>query len=287
MIAVHSEIAVPSSSSSAGTVPSGFLARKAGWRCSPAGTSTETYSIWSARPHSAAVSFTRAGLGKPGNSITRGTIALSKSDLSVGSWHLEPGQIRAKLYLQIDIIEDAVKETVSNILDAAEQRMRRGGYHAVSFRDLASDVGIKSASVHYYFPQKEHLGVGLVSRYAEAFMANLREQEASADTFELRRAAIRGAYRSVLRKTEAHCLCGMLGAEAGGLPDTVVAVVGGFFDAQVAWLEAAIPEQVKPKRRRTKAARVVAMLQGAMMMANAARDVQLFDTITATKGKTE
>ena len=32
--------------------------------------------------------------------------------------------------------------------------MRRGGFHGFSFRDLAADVGIKSASVHYHFPIK-------------------------------------------------------------------------------------------------------------------------------------
>lgn len=176
-----------------------------------------------------------------------------------------------------------MKNTVKSILDAAEKRMRHGGYHAVSFRDLASDVGIKSASVHYYFPHKEHLGVALVTRYADAFIASLRAQEALANTFELRRAVIRNTYRTGLRKTATHCLCGLLGAEAGGLPGPVVVVVKAFFNAQVAWLEAALPDHTKSKRRRVKAARVVATLQGAMMMANAAQDVQLFDTITAPK----
>ena len=61
------------------------------------------------------------------------------------------------------------------ILDAAEKRVRAVGYNAVSFRDLANDVGVKSASVHYYFPQKESLGEQLVKRYAERFQARLDE----------------------------------------------------------------------------------------------------------------
>ena len=42
-------------------------------------------------------------------------------------------------------------DTRLDILDTAEQRMRDVGYHSVSFRDLADDLGIKSASVHYHF----------------------------------------------------------------------------------------------------------------------------------------
>ena len=191
--------------------------------------------------------------------------------------------VRVDGYLLVDLYVPGMKDTVKKILDAAEARMRRGGYHAVSFRDLASDVGIKSASVHYHFPQKEHLGVALVSRYAHAFMAVLRAREPVADTFESRRAVLRQTYRTALRKTETHCLCGLLGAEAGGLPEPVVAAVKEFFDAQVTWLGVVIPGKAKSKRRRTKATRAVATLQGAMMMANAARDVQLFDVITAPK----
>ena len=63
--------------------------------------------------------------------------------------------------------------TIDKLLDAAEYRMRRGGYNAVSFRDLASDTDIKSSSVHYHFPRKEYLGVALIKRYAERFFCLL------------------------------------------------------------------------------------------------------------------
>ena len=43
-----------------------------------------------------------------------------------------------------------MSETVDCLQDAAEIAMRSRGYHGVSFRELADDVGIKSASVHYY-----------------------------------------------------------------------------------------------------------------------------------------
>jgi len=59
------------------------------------------------------------------------------------------------------------------ILSAAEKRVRTVGFNAVSFRDLANDVGVKSSSVHYHFPQKEDLGEQLVKRYSERFQARL------------------------------------------------------------------------------------------------------------------
>jgi TetR/AcrR family transcriptional repressor of nem operon len=59
------------------------------------------------------------------------------------------------------------------ILAAAERRIRAAGYNVVSFREIAAEVGVKSASVHCYFPQKQGLGAVLVRRYSQIFTAEL------------------------------------------------------------------------------------------------------------------
>ncbi|WP_157628311.1 helix-turn-helix domain-containing protein, partial [Ensifer sp. BR816] len=46
-------------------------------------------------------------------------------------------------------------------MDAAEERIRRAGYSGFSFREIAADVGVKSASVHYHFPTKERLAAAV------------------------------------------------------------------------------------------------------------------------------
>src|SRR3712207_8206920 len=44
--------------------------------------------------------------------------------------------------------------TAERIMDAAERRIRAAGYGGFSFRELAAEVGVKSASVHHHFPTK-------------------------------------------------------------------------------------------------------------------------------------
>ena len=53
------------------------------------------------------------------------------------------------------------------ILAAARQTAQLRGYNGLNFRDLARDVGIKSASIHYYFPSKADLGAAVARRYWE------------------------------------------------------------------------------------------------------------------------
>ena len=59
------------------------------------------------------------------------------------------------------------------ILDAAETMARTGGYHGFSFREIAKQVGIKAASVHYHFPGKDDLGAAVTRRYTDRFLAAL------------------------------------------------------------------------------------------------------------------
>ncbi|MEC8039905.1 MAG: TetR/AcrR family transcriptional regulator, partial [Pseudomonadota bacterium] len=105
------------------------------------------------------------------------------------------------------------------ILEAAEKRVRGVGFAEMSFRDLAKDVGIKSASVHYHFPTKPDLGEALVTRYAEQF----KEELDRIDQIELGAAldAFVGLYSKALVLGESICLCAVMGAEAIGLPENV------------------------------------------------------------------
>ena len=167
------------------------------------------------------------------------------------------------------------KARVDQVLDAAEQRMRAGGYHAVSFRDLATDVGIRSASVHHHFPQKADLGAALVSRYRERFLSGLMRSRDLPPDGRLR--AFCDAYRQAFRAADAVCLCGMLGAESHGLPENVGAAVRDFFAANIAWVADCLPPGLPADERRDEAAGIVATLQGAMMLAATFRDPALLD----------
>ena len=171
--------------------------------------------------------------------------------------------------------------TTQKLLDAAEHRMRRGGYNAVSFRDLASDTNIKSSSVHYHYPKKEDLGIALVKRYSERFFKALEEKSADAKTPQEKLQAYTSVYREALQGDDAICLCGLLGAEIPCLPSEVTAAVQDFFNANIDWLSNMLPGEMNRRDREAHAAAIVAGHQGAMMLSTAMNQNSLFDLITA------
>ena len=166
----------------------------------------------------------------------------------------------------------SASERVDQLLDATERRMRAGGYHAVSFRDVAADVGIRSASVHHHFPQKADLGTALVRRYQERFLAALADARDRPPDDRLR--ALCTLYREAFDGGVV-CLCGMLGAESAGLPDRLRSGVAGFFAANIAWVADTLPEGWPAARRRGEAAGIVATLQGALILGATLRDHRL------------
>src|SRR5215203_5069037 len=61
-------------------------------------------------------------------------------------------------------------DTRTRILDAAQGLVQRLGANAMSYQHVSDAVGVRKASIHYYFPTKSDLLVALISRYSAWFL---------------------------------------------------------------------------------------------------------------------
>ena len=64
-------------------------------------------------------------------------------------------------------------DTATRILDVAERLVQLRGFNGFSYADVAAELHITKASLHYHFPGKAELGRALIERYAERFSATL------------------------------------------------------------------------------------------------------------------
>src|SRR5271170_7068139 len=64
-------------------------------------------------------------------------------------------------------------EAARAILDVAEQLAQTRGYNGFSYADIAAELGVTKASLHYHFPSKAELGRALIVRYHGLFGAAL------------------------------------------------------------------------------------------------------------------
>lgn len=163
-----------------------------------------------------------------------------------------------------------MKDVKTAIMDAAERRMQAGGFGGFSFREIASDVGIKSSSVHYYFPTKEDLAAAVVHRWTEYTSKAIdRELEKNPDPVRVWTKAFRGTAMSKGRM----CPCTVLGAASRDLPREVAKEVKGFFKM---CLDKLVAESLSPAR----AIELLSTITGALVVANALGDPLAYDRAT-------
>jgi TetR/AcrR family transcriptional repressor of nem operon len=176
--------------------------------------------------------------------------------------------------------------TAQRVLDVAERLVQSRGFNGFSYANVAAELDVTTASLHYHFPSKAELGQALIVRYAARFADALGEIDASGSQALDSLGAYVGLYADVLRG-ERMCLCGILAAEFQTLPGSMRDAVIGFFDDNVLWL-AAVLEQGQADgtlsfdgSRTDEAQTILSSLEGAMLIARPYNDLARFQSAAA------
>jgi TetR/AcrR family transcriptional repressor of nem operon len=173
-------------------------------------------------------------------------------------------------------------DTASRILDIAERLVQVRGFNGFSYADIASELGITKASLHYHFPGKAELGEALITRYAARFADALKAIDGRGDDAPAKLEAYARIYADVLRDRRM-CLCGMLAAEYDTLPDPMRERIIGFFDDNQEWLTGVLEQGETEGAMRVSgsasdaAQSIVSGLEGALLIARPYGDVDRFD----------
>ncbi|MCJ2124887.1 TetR/AcrR family transcriptional regulator [Methylobacterium sp. J-077] len=167
------------------------------------------------------------------------------------------------------------------ILAAAREAAMAYGYGGINFRDLAEAVGIKAASINYYFANKALLGEAVARRYWEDIA---RDLEALSTRTESPTEALRrypGIFRLSLERNNRMCLSSFMAAEYDALPEQVLKEVQAFADVNTAWLREQLvaSKLVKPEDSEARARAIYAAVAGAQIIARSRSDISLFDSL--------
>jgi TetR/AcrR family transcriptional repressor of nem operon len=174
--------------------------------------------------------------------------------------------------------------TADRILDTAERLVQVRGFNAFSYADVATEVGVRKASLHHHFPTKGDLGAALIDRYHAAFFAALAAIETDAARAHDRLVAYVGLYGAVLRRNRM-CLCGMLATDAATLPKSMRERIARFFEENESWLARILEAGRRRGELRfegpavTLAEVFVSSLEGAMLVSRGSGSSRHFDHV--------
>jgi TetR/AcrR family transcriptional repressor of nem operon len=175
-------------------------------------------------------------------------------------------------------------DTAARVLDVAERLVQVRGFNGFSYADVAAELRITKAALHYHFASKGELGAALVDRYCARLSQNLVVIAGADPSAPARLRAYAALYRNMLRQ-ERLCLCGMLAAEYQTLPEIMQSAVIRFFTLNEAWLEAVLTEgaaagEIQLVGAPAQAAvALVAGLEGAMLVTRPFGDMARFEAV--------
>ena len=174
-------------------------------------------------------------------------------------------------------------ETVPQILDVAEKLVESRGFNGFSYADVANELKITRAALHYHFANKSDLGVALIDRYTSRFADALSAAEERTSDAPARLEAYAELYLDVLR-SQRMCLCGMLAAEHETLPAPMQEAVVGFFVENQTWLSRVLEQgtaegTIEFSGSANEAARmIISSLEGAMLLSRLFGDIATFQS---------
>jgi TetR/AcrR family transcriptional repressor of nem operon len=166
------------------------------------------------------------------------------------------------------------------VMAAAKATVQARGYNALSFRELAKEVGIKSASVHYHFPTKGDLGAALARRYTEDGAAYLEDLLASSGDPAWCMDRYAEIFRSALANDNRMCLCGIMSAELDDLPSEVRTEVDKFSEMNIGWIMrilALAKPDADTQALKDHATAIFAAIEGAQLIARGCQDIAIYD----------
>jgi TetR/AcrR family transcriptional repressor of nem operon len=155
------------------------------------------------------------------------------------------------------------------------------GFNSFSYADIATELGITKASLHYHFPGKAELGQALITRYAERFAEALRDIDQHLPDAGAKLRAYADLYAGVL-EGKRMCMCGILAAEYQTLPKPMQGAVIEFFDDNQTWLTGVLSQGLADETLTfTRSAEDIAQsilstLEGAMLVARPYDDLAKF-----------
>jgi TetR/AcrR family transcriptional regulator, transcriptional repressor for nem operon len=187
--------------------------------------------------------------------------------------------------VQVSVKSDQTA-TVDRILDLAEERVQTRGFHGFSYGDIAVELGITRAALHYHFRSKSELGAALIDRYHRRFSARLDDIAATSPTQVARLVEYADIYRGVFADSRM-CLCGMMAAEFETLDEPMRQSLQAFFDTNYGWLSEVLTagrtagEIHFSGDARESAELLVSTLEGAMLLNRPYGNTRRFEDVVS------
>jgi len=168
-----------------------------------------------------------------------------------------------------------IENSKRTILNLGEALLQDKGFNGFSYANIAAELGVKNAAIHYHYPSKEDLGIAVIQRYRERFKLWINNARIKDLSYSEKLDWFLSIYSNTRADQGKVCLVGALEVEFNSIPEGLRVEVEALHREMLAWLESTLSEGREagvfqfnglPAH---KAALIFSSLQGALQMARA------------------
>jgi TetR/AcrR family transcriptional repressor of nem operon len=174
-------------------------------------------------------------------------------------------------------------DTKSKILDIGETLLLKKGFNGFSYADIAASLGIKNSSIHYHFPGKCDLGLGIIQRSRQRFQKWVASRQTAVMNDWEKLDSFFHIYRYYLTRRESVCLSGALETDFSTLPSAMQHEAKGLVSDVLTWMDNFLDEGRRrgtfsfPGTSMDQAIVVLAVMRGGLQMTRVI-DRSVFDS---------
>jgi len=172
------------------------------------------------------------------------------------------------------------------LLDTAQKLFQQRGYNAVSYYDLSRQVGVTTATIHYYFPTKADIATAVLERYTNVLHEELEQIRTTTAEPLTKLIQFADIFRATYTDEGRLCLGGMFAADLASLPPPTQDALRAFFTIAEHWIAGVVEEGAQvgllhpPASPPQVAQSILALLEGGMLITRTFDDTQRFNTYT-------
>ena len=128
----------------------------------------------------------------------------------------------------------ALGNTRDKIVELAREYIQKIGYHSFNYKQIATQLNIKNAAIHHYFPSKEDLGLAVIEKDQQDFLSMSKHTGESGA--RERAESILGNYNQYFNDGNKLCIIGTFESAYNDLPEKIKTAAAQYLDVVNQWL---------------------------------------------------
>ena len=184
---------------------------------------------------------------------------------------------------------DTKTDTKKLIMDIAEDLLLDRGYNGFSYKDIATSLNIKNASIHYHFPAKTDLGVAIIRRATKRFERWAGYIDGKDLPYSKKLDEFFLLFKRFVEQNQQICLGGALETDFKTLPEEMQEETRLFISGTLSWLENFLAQGRKkgdfnfPGNAKDQALLIIACVQGVIQIVRVTTPSSFDETVKQIK----